>query len=68
MTQPERLAERHFLAADAVRRQHAEDRIGVEHRQHTMGGIESEGLALAQMQEPGDGVDVRAGEDDALDR
>jgi hypothetical protein len=68
MTQPERLAERHLLAADALRRKHAEDRIGIEHRQHAIGGVEGEGLALAQMQEPGDGVDVRAGEDDALDR
>ena len=68
MTKPERLAERHVLPADALRRQHAEDRIGVDHGQHTAGGVEGEGLPLAQVQQACDRIDIRAGEDDALDR
>src|SRR6185295_15065088 len=68
MIEGEPLAERYFLAENAVRRQHAEDRIVIEHRQHALASVQGEGLALAQMQEARDGVDVGAGEDDALDR
>src|SRR6185436_18574586 len=68
MIEGEPPAERYFLAEDTVRRQHAEDRIGIEHRQDPLGGVQGEGLALAQMQEARYGVDVGAGEDDAFDR
>jgi hypothetical protein len=64
----EGLAKRHRLAAHAIGRENAEDRIGFQHAQHALARVDRERLAFAQVQQARDGIDVGACEDDALDR
>ena len=56
------------LSADAVFGEHAEDRIGLQHGEHPLAALDGERLTFAQMEEPGDRIDIGAGEDNAFDR
>src|SRR5262249_17319655 len=63
----ERLTKRHCLPAHAILGQNAKDRVGLQHAEHALARKDRERLALAQMQEAPDSIDIRAGEDDSLD-
>ena len=64
----DRLVRRQSAARDDGAVEHLEDRVAIEHGMNTLVRIECQGRALAQMQEPGDGIDVAVGEDDGGDR
>ena len=51
-------AERQFAARHQGAVQHVEDGIGIERRERRRAGIQREGLAFAQGQQAGDGVDL----------
>src|SRR5258708_6156133 len=68
MTGLEHLTKRDRLAAHAALGQDTEDRIGREDVEHPRTGVDREALTLAQMQQPGNRIDIRAGDDDAFDR
>ena len=55
------------LATLAILGQHAKDPIGLQHVEHALAGVDRERLAFAQMQQPGDRIDIGAGENDAFD-
>ena len=47
-------------AGDVIGIEHVEDAVGGQHRQHPRRGIERQRPALAQGQQPGDGIDIAA--------
>jgi len=56
------------VARDLVVGAHVENRVGIERRHHAVRAVDREWLGLAQVDEAGDVVDVRIGDDDGLDR
>src|SRR3546814_16600529 len=64
----EGLAEADLAALDEFRVQHVEDGVGLQHRQHAPGGVDRQGMALAQAEQAGHVVDVAVGQHHGMDR
>src|SRR5207248_5400055 len=61
-------AKRHRLSAHAVLGQDAEDRVGLQHAEDPFAGVDGKRLALAQMQQARDRINVGTGENDTFNR